>query len=47
MPAKEKIQLEEKLRSIIETVDVANALTAPLTISIENLLKISAAQINS
>ena len=43
----EKINLEEKLRSIIETVDVANALTAPLTVSIENLLKISAAEINS
>lgn len=39
--------LEEKLRSIIETIDVANALTAPLTLSIENLLKISAAEINS
>jgi signal transduction protein with GAF and PtsI domain len=43
----EKDNLEEKLRSIIETVDVANALTAPLTVSIENLLKISAAEINS
>lgn len=42
-----KINLEEKLRSIIETVDVAKALTAPLTVSIENLLKISAAEINS
>lgn len=48
MPAGEKNeQLEKKLRSIIETVDVANALTAPLTVSIENLLKISAAEINS
>lgn len=47
MPAEKNIELEEKLRSIIETVDVANALTAPLTISIENLLKISAAEINS
>ena len=43
----EKNKLEEKLRSIIETIDVADALTAPLTISIENLLKISAAEINS
>jgi signal transduction protein with GAF and PtsI domain len=47
MPDKVNNQLEEKLRSIIETVDVANALTAPLTVSIENLLKISAAEINS
>lgn len=47
MPEEENSQLEEKLRSIIETVDVANALTAPLTVSIENLLKISAAEINS
>jgi len=47
MPDKEKNKLEEKLRSIIETIDVADALTAPLTVSIENLLKISAAEINS
>ncbi len=39
--------LEAKLRSIVETIDVANALTAPLTLSIENLLKISAAELNS
>ncbi len=39
--------LEAKLRSIVETVDVANALTAPLSLSIENLLKISAAELNS
>jgi len=47
MPAEEKNHLEKKLRSIIETIDVANALTAPLTVSIENLLRISAAEINS
>lgn len=39
--------LEEKLRSVIETVDIANALIEPLTKSIENLLHISAAQMNS
>ena len=39
--------LEEKLRSVIETVDVANALLEPLTKSIENLLHISAGQMNS
>lgn len=47
MPNDENKNLEAKMRSIIETIDVANALTAPLTLSIENLLKISAAQINS
>ncbi len=47
MSAAENNQLTLKLRSIIETIDVANALTAPLTVSIENLLVISAAQINS
>ena len=39
--------LEIKLRSIIQTIDVADALTTPLTLSIENLLKISAAEMNS
>lgn len=47
MPEEENNRLVEKLQSIIETIDVANALTAPLTVSIENLLKISAAEINS
>lgn len=47
MPDEKNINLEQKLRSIIETVDVANALTAPLAVSIEHLLKISAAEINS
>ncbi len=47
MPDEENTDLAEKLRSIIETVDVANALTAPLAVSIEHLLKISAAEINS
>jgi signal transduction protein with GAF and PtsI domain len=39
--------LEKKLQSVIETVDVANALTEPMTVSIENLLKISANAMNS
>ena len=47
MPEAENKNAEAKLQSIIETIDVANALTAPLTLSIENLLKISAAEINS
>lgn len=47
MPDEEIKNSEAKLQSIIETIDIANALTAPLTLSIENLLKISAAEINS
>ncbi len=47
MSAAENSNSEAKLQSIIETIDVANALTAPLMLSIENLLKISAAEINS
>jgi signal transduction protein with GAF and PtsI domain len=39
--------VSERLRRLIETVDVANVLTEPLTRSIENLLQISAAEINS
>lgn len=42
-----KNNLEEKLRNLIETIDVANALTEPLTASIENLLKITAFEMNS
>ncbi|HRH46734.1 MAG TPA: GAF domain-containing protein, partial [Pyrinomonadaceae bacterium] len=41
MPDQEKRSLEEKLRTIIETVDVANAMTEPLTESIQNLLYLS------
>ncbi|MEZ5425645.1 MAG: GAF domain-containing protein [Pyrinomonadaceae bacterium] len=47
MTADKKNNLEEKLRSVIETVDIANALIEPLTKSIENLLHISSAQMNS
>lgn len=39
--------LEEKLRAVVETIDVANALMEPLTNSINNLLKLSATQMNS
>lgn len=42
-----KNSLEEKLRAVVETIDVANVLTEPLTDSIENLLYITAAQMNS
>jgi signal transduction protein with GAF and PtsI domain len=39
--------LEKKLRNLIETIDVANALTEPLTASIENLLTVTASEMNS
>ena len=39
--------LEKKLRILIETIDVANALTEPLTASIENLLTVTALEMNS
>lgn len=42
-----KNNIEKKLQSLIETVDVANSLTEPMTNSIENLLKISATAMNS
>ena len=45
--SKENKNFEEKLKSIIETVDVANALTEPLTKSIENLLLVTAAEMDS
>lgn len=38
---------KEKFKTIVETVDVANALTAPLTRSIENLLSLAAAAVDS
>jgi signal transduction protein with GAF and PtsI domain len=43
----DKKVLEEKLQRIVETIDVANALTEPLTKSIENLLKLSADSLKS
>lgn len=39
--------IENKLRQVIETVDVANSLTAPLTDTIVNLLESSSALMNS
>jgi signal transduction protein with GAF and PtsI domain len=47
MSEENKNGLEKRLQSVIETVDVANALTEPMTVSIENLLKISANAMNS
>ena len=42
-----KQSLEEKFQAIIETVDVANAMTEPLTESIKNLLYLSARSMKS
>lgn len=39
--------LEQKIRATIETVDLSNALTQPLNNSIRELLKLSAAAMNS
>lgn len=47
MSQENSINLEKRLQSVIETVDVANALTEPMTVSIDNLLKISASAMNS
>lgn len=46
MPNENK-KLEEKFRSLIETLDVANTLTEPLSNSIENILEVSAGELNS
>lgn len=47
MSNQEKRSLEEKLRTVVETVDVANAMTEPLTESIKNLLYLSARSMKS
>lgn len=47
MPDASESNLNEKLRTVIETVDIASALTDPLTGSIENLLLITAAELGS
>ncbi len=46
MPGTKNNHLNEKLRRLVETVDVANVLTKPLASSIESLLTVSAAQID-
>ena len=43
----ENNNLEEKFRSVIETIDVANTLTEPLSTSIKRILEVSASEINS
>jgi len=47
IPDANENNLEEKLKAVLQTVDLANALTEPMTRSIENLLKISATEMNS
>jgi len=47
MSEENKNDLEKKLQSLMETVDVANSLTQPMTNSIESLLKISAKAMKS
>ncbi len=47
MSESDENNLEKQLRNLIETIDVANALTEPLTASIINLLKITASEMNS
>jgi signal transduction protein with GAF and PtsI domain len=46
-PMSQENNLEKKLGSIIETVDIANALTEPMTNSIRNLLELSARSMKS
>ena len=47
MAETEQSDLPAKLQRLIETVDIANILTEPLTGSLKKLLKISAAELNS
>lgn len=47
MPESEKNHLAEKLQKLIQTVDVANIMTEPLTSSLKHLLEMSAADLNS
>jgi signal transduction protein with GAF and PtsI domain len=47
MSEPENAGLAEKLRRLVETIDIASALTEPLTRSIEHLLRVSAADLNA
>lgn len=47
MPDETRQDLNAKLQRLIETIDIANLLTAPLTESINSLLTISAAEVSS
>jgi Nif-specific regulatory protein len=47
MPDETRQDLNAKLQRLIETIDIANLLTAPLTDSINSLLTISASEVSS
>ena len=47
MPENEEQNFEEKLKKVVETIDVASVLTEPLIDSIEGLLRRSATSMNS
>ncbi|MGI9056047.1 MAG: GAF domain-containing protein [Pyrinomonadaceae bacterium] len=47
MSEENKTSLEVKLRAIIETIDVANTLSDPITESIKSFLELTAKQMNS
>lgn len=47
MSENEKQKFKARLKRVVETIDVANVLTVPLTDSIVNLLEVSAASMNS
>lgn len=47
MSEENKASLESKLRAIIETIDVANTLSDPITESIKSFLQLTAKQMNS
>ncbi len=47
MPEENSNDLNSRLRRLIETIDIANVLTEPITSSINELLAVSAAKLNS
>lgn len=47
MPEQNENRIAEKLQRLVETIDIANLLTKPLTDSIENLLGVTAADMDS
>lgn len=47
MPEENANDLNSRLRRLIETIDIANVLTEPITSSINELLAVSAAKLNS
>jgi len=47
MPDQENDNFSEKLRRLVETIDIANLLTSPIIDSIRNILEVSAASMGS